>query len=245
MERRRRTTSLDGALSLFSTDVQLLLVRKEEVPPQQQRDRSPSLDQVDPSELPLIKEELWTSQEGDQTEEDTEDCGGPEPARNFNPDIHLQPETEATASSEPETAERVLEETQEPQSGLNLLENKEAPLRDLECNSSSGCATSSDHQGHLQTHNDTQTKGKPFSCSICGESYSGKNNLMNHMRSHSKGTRFNCSFCRKTFTQKEDVVAHMKSHVGEKPFSCFVCGKRFTQISALKKHSRLHTEEQS
>ena len=43
-----------------------------------------------------------------ETEADGEDCGGPEPARNSDPERHLQPETEDNPgdSSEPDTGDR-------------------------------------------------------------------------------------------------------------------------------------------
>ncbi|XP_030267035.1 uncharacterized protein LOC115578279 isoform X2 [Sparus aurata] len=134
-------------VQLHGADVQQLLY-KEEDPPEQQ-ERSSSLDQEDPPELPHIKneqEELWTHQEGEQlpgleeadikftltpvtvksgeddeekpqssqlhqrqteqmeTEADGEDCGGPEPDRNFNSVSNLQPVTDDGTShcSEPE-----------------------------------------------------------------------------------------------------------------------------------------------
>ncbi|XP_045906384.1 zinc finger protein 135-like isoform X4 [Micropterus dolomieu] len=170
---------------LHRADVQLLLVSKEKVPPEQQEWRpsldqedppeppntkeewSPSLDQEDPPEPPHIKEEqeeLWTSQEGEQpqglenaditkftftsvpvkseedneekpqssqlhqrltgnmeTEADGEDCGGPEPSRNLDPERHLQPDTEDVTS-----------ETREPQSGLNPLQNNSGCITDVQ-----------------------------------------------------------------------------------------------------------------
>ncbi|XP_038581419.1 aspartyl/asparaginyl beta-hydroxylase-like [Micropterus salmoides] len=170
---------------LHRADVQLLLVSKEKVPPEQQEwrpsldqedppeppntkeERSPSLDQEDPPEPPHIKEEqeeLWTSQEGEQlrgmeeadttkftftpvpvkseedneekpqssqlhqrltgnmeTEADGEDCGGPEPSRNLDPERHLQPDTEDVTS-----------ETREPQSGLNPLQNNSGCITDVQ-----------------------------------------------------------------------------------------------------------------
>ncbi|KAI3358271.1 hypothetical protein L3Q82_003268 [Scortum barcoo] len=169
-------------MSLVTQDVQQLLVRKEEVPPEQQ-DRSSSLDQEDP-EPPHIKEEqeeVWSSQEGEQlqgleeadiskfpftpvpvkseddeekpqssqlhqthteqmeTGADGEDCGGPEPARNSDPDQHLQPDADekTSDSSDPETDDSDdWEETREAQSGLNCPQNEEVSVRDERCHKS-------------------------------------------------------------------------------------------------------------
>ncbi|XP_038580293.1 uncharacterized protein LOC119906909 isoform X2 [Micropterus salmoides] len=72
-ENQRHRKLLDAVFQpevrLHRADVQLLLVSKEEVPPEQQQQWSPRLDQEDPLEPPYIKEEqeeLWTSQEGEQ-----------------------------------------------------------------------------------------------------------------------------------------------------------------------------------
>ncbi|KAF7642435.1 hypothetical protein LDENG_00257920 [Lucifuga dentata] len=83
---------LDAAFNrevlLHRADIQQLLVQQEW--------RS-SLDQEEPEPLHIKKEEqeeLLISQEGGQLEQakreaDEEDCGGPEPARNTYPGIHL------------------------------------------------------------------------------------------------------------------------------------------------------------
>ncbi|KAF7641115.1 hypothetical protein LDENG_00293420 [Lucifuga dentata] len=83
-------------ISVFPADVQQLLMQQE---------RRSSLDQEDPEPSHIKKEEeeeLLISQEGEQLhdleeaditkinrESDGEDCGGPEPARNTYPGIHL------------------------------------------------------------------------------------------------------------------------------------------------------------
>ncbi|XP_045914797.1 zinc finger protein 391-like [Micropterus dolomieu] len=186
-----------------------------------------------------------------KTETEGEDCGGPESARNFNPDSPLQPDTHDQTSlcSEPETDYSCDWETREPQPGLNPLQNNETPVSDQECNtgetsvSSSECAARFGHKEHLLNHNETQTGVKPFSCSVCGKRYSRKKSLKTHMRLHSEEKVFSCSVCKKTFPLRINVVTHMRVHTGEKPFSCSVCGKRFTQKGTLRQHSRVHTGE--
>ncbi|XP_070813966.1 zinc finger protein 2-like isoform X1 [Chaetodon trifascialis] len=156
-----------------------------------------------------------------KTEADGEDCGGPEAARSSDPDRHLEPDTddETSQSSEPETDDSCdWEETREPRSGLNLLQNND------------------DHSG-------VQTGEKLFSCSVCGKSYQRKNSLRNHMELHSEGKRLSCSVCKKTFQFRRNFTRHMSIHTGEKPFSCSVCGLTFRQKDNLKQHSTVHTGE--
>ncbi|XP_065804424.1 uncharacterized protein [Labrus bergylta] len=165
---------------LQRSDIQLLMVRKEEVPLEQER--GSSLNQEDPPEPPHIKEdqeELWSSQEGEQlqgpeeahiikitffpvpvkteendgetpqssqllenqteesrdteylkTETDREDCGGPEPDRDFNPDSHLQTvsiDNTSHFSGSDSDDSGDWEERDDPQEGLNPLQNKDVP----------------------------------------------------------------------------------------------------------------------
>ncbi|XP_038580865.1 zinc finger protein 501-like [Micropterus salmoides] len=290
---------------LHRADVQVLLVSKKEVPPEEQ-ERSPRLDQEDPPEPPHIKEELeelWTSQEGEQlrgleeaditkftficvpvkseedeekpqlhqrpteqvkTDADGEDCGGPEPGRHSDPDRHLQPHTDdkMSDSSEPETDDSCdWEETREPQSGLNSLQNNEGPVSDQECNngkkscSFSECATSFGCKGHLQKDNELKTGKKPsliyhkklhseqkhFSCSVCKETFQLKKYVVRHMKVHTEEKPLSCSICKKKFKWRFTFVNHMRVHTEENFFRCSVCGRRFTRSSGLTKHLRVHT----
>uniref|UniRef100_UPI0037E749BA gastrula zinc finger protein XlCGF57.1-like isoform X1 n=1 Tax=Semicossyphus pulcher TaxID=241346 RepID=UPI0037E749BA len=287
---------------LQRADIEQMLVNKEEVPPEQQA-WSPSLDQENPPDRPLIKEEqeaLWANQEGEQlqgleeaeptghitkftftpvpmkseeekpqssqlhqsqTEESRyaeglkrgahrEDGGGSEPDRNINPVCHLQPVThEETSLSKTDNFICDWEETSEPQSGLNPLQNKEEPVGDVKCNtrktsnSSSECAASVGHKEHLQAHNRIQTEEKSFICSICGKRYPQEKSLKKHMIRHSEEKRFSCSVCKKSFPWRGELIAHMRIHAGEKPFSCSVCGTRFTHSSAWTAHIRGHKGE--
>ncbi|XP_044027084.1 zinc finger protein 32-like [Siniperca chuatsi] len=180
-------------------------------------------------------------------EADGEDCGGPEPARNFNPDNPLQPapHDKTSHSSESETDDSCdWEETREPQSGLNP-----EPVSDQDCNtgktlvSSSECATSFGHKEHLQKHHGIETAVKPFRCSVCAKRYLHKSSLTTHMRLHSEGKRYSCSVCAKRFAQKANLSEHLTVHTGEKPLSCSVCGKRFARKTNLKRHLTVHTGE--
>nr|XP_033933525.1 zinc finger protein 572-like [Pseudochaenichthys georgianus] len=150
-----------------------------------------------------------------ETEADGEDCGGPEPARNSDPERHLQPETEENPgdSSEPDTEDSAdWKETRE--SGSNSQRNKQDPVSDLRLSAGE----------------------KPFSCSVCKKYFSHRRSLKHHVRNHTGEKPYSCSFCKKYFTQSGDLNRHMRVHTGEKPYSCSDCNKRFTQSYLVKTH---------
>ncbi|XP_073319158.1 uncharacterized protein [Pagrus major] len=197
-----------------------------------------------------------------KTEAVGEDCGGPEPAWNFN----LQPAThdETHHFSEPET-----DDSCERQSGLYPLQNNDVPVSDVECNtgtlfSSSECATSSDYKGqepelnhfscpvckkafkvriNVVRHMRIHTGEKPFSCSICGMRFSRSSNLTSHIRVHTGEKPFTCSVCKTSFSDRSNLSQHMRIHTGERPFSCLVCDKKFTRSNQLRRHLSVHTGE--
>ncbi|XP_034091057.1 zinc finger protein 316-like [Gymnodraco acuticeps] len=156
-----------------------------------------------------------SSAEHMETEADGEDCGGPEPARNSDPERHLQPETKDNPgdSSEPDTEDRAdWKETREP--GSNSQKNKQDPVSDSRRSAGE----------------------KSFSCSVCNRSCKRRGHLHDHMRIHTGEKPFSCSICNKSFAQRGHLKKHMRIHTGEKPFSCSVCDKRFTLSSHVERH---------
>ncbi|XP_031732023.1 zinc finger and SCAN domain-containing protein 12-like isoform X2 [Anarrhichthys ocellatus] len=153
-----------------------------------------------------------------------EDCGGPEPGRNSDPDRHPEPDTDEKIgdSVEPETEHSDdWKETREPQSGLNSLNNDDVSVSDSRCSAGE----------------------KPLSCSECGKRFRLKKDLKKHMRVHTGERTFSCSVCDECFSQSGHLQVHMTFHTGEKPFSCSVCNKSFSQRGHLQVHMRFHTGE--
>ncbi|KAI4800931.1 hypothetical protein KUCAC02_006196 [Chaenocephalus aceratus] len=180
-----------------------------------------------------------------ETEADGEDCRGP--ARNSDPEKHLQPETEDNPgdSSEPDTEDSAdWKETREP--GSNPQKNKQDPVSDSRRSafSCSVCERTFAQTGNVKKHMRIHTGEKPFSCSICNKHFAQRGNLKDHMRIHTGEKPFSCSICKKSFGRRGDLKYHMRIHTGEKPFSCSICKKHFAHRGYLKYHMRIHTGEE-
>lgn len=183
-------------------------------------------------------------------EADGEHGGGSEPARNFDRDGHLRPDSNKTSnSSETEDSNDDFKQSGEPQPGWNALENNKVPVSDMGYNAAkksfdcSACAKRLDSNEHLQIHMKCHTGEKTFTCPFCGKRFTKSSNLTTHLRVHTGEKPFTCSVCNTSFSLRCTLVNHMRVHTGEKPFSCSVCSKRFSKKANLTTHMALHTEE--
>ncbi|XP_039977893.1 zinc finger protein 599-like [Xiphias gladius] len=185
-----------------------------------------------------------SSAEHMETEADGEDCGGPEPARNSDPDRHLQPDADDKAldSSETDVSDDDWTKTRETQSGLNSVKNK-ARNTDKGSFTCSECGKTFGHKTNLKRHVKCHTGEKPFSCSFCNKSFNRREHLIAHIRCHSGEKPFSCTVCSTSFSHSWSLDKHMRVHTGEKPFCCSLCSKRFRQRSDLVAHFRIHTGE--
>ncbi|XP_071060567.1 zinc finger protein 391-like [Pseudochaenichthys georgianus] len=202
-----------------------------------------------------------------ETKADGDDCGGPEPARNSDPESSLQPKTEddtgdssepdtgdssepdSEDSSEPDTEDSAdWKETREP-AGSNSLKNRQESVSDSSrcavkkqfgC---SVCTKSFAQKQSINRHMRIHTGEKPHSCSVCEKSFSRSEHLKEHLKIHTGEKPHSCSVCEKSFSRSEHLKEHMRIHTGEKPHSCSVCEKSFSRSEHLKEHMRIHTGE--
>ncbi|XP_044034394.1 uncharacterized protein LOC122867536 isoform X2 [Siniperca chuatsi] len=204
-----------------------------------------------------------------KTETDGEHCAGSKAARNLDPDINLQPNTDEKASDSSETEvsnddwqeplsdsgpeteviDNDWKETRAPESGVNALEYKEAPVSDVGCNTGKKsfsclkCGKGFHYKGSLQRHMICHLGKRSSSRLVNKKCFRVKQKVDSQMRVHTGPKPFRCGVCGKRFTEPGKLKTHMRVHTGEKPFGCDVCGKRFNQNTNLKTHMRVHTAE--
>ncbi|XP_071059975.1 zinc finger protein ZFP2-like [Pseudochaenichthys georgianus] len=224
----------------------------------------------DDKEKPQSSQPHQRQTEHMETEADGDDCRGPEPARNSDPESSLQPKTEddtgdssepdAEHSSEPDTEHSSEPDTEhsadwkeirEPASGSNSLKNRHESVSDSRPSaenkafSCSVCKKAFSKNGNVKEHMKIHTGEKAHSCSVCKKAFSHSGHLNIHMRVHTGEKAHSCSVCKKAFSQSGHLKAHMRVHTGEKPHSCTVCKKAFSLNENLKKHMRVHTGEKA
>ncbi|KAM3605095.1 uncharacterized protein V6R79_020576 [Siganus canaliculatus] len=173
------------------------------------------------------------------------EAGGSEAAKNLSEKNHLQTEIHVYKSDSSRAQNENssdAEETSEPESGLNPLQNLEGSVSEVGCPSGAADAPDSGHKQHVQAPNRILRVGFRFSCSVCGKTFSRRQHLTSHMRCHSE-KQFSCPICNKLFRWPNYLKRHMVCHSEEKPFSCSICNKAFKLRSQLKVHMFSHSRK--
>ncbi|XP_034749596.1 zinc finger protein 236-like isoform X3 [Etheostoma cragini] len=226
----------------------------------QEREQLQGLEEADSSKFPFTPVHVKSEDDEEkpqpsllhqrQTEQmegeaDGEDWGGPEPAKNSDPDRHPEPKTDDQTgdSSEPETDDSEdQEDTAKAQSNLKSLKKDDVPVSDTQSStgkkefSCSKCTKRFGLKSSLKRHMRTHTVKKCCSCSVCNKGFQMKSHLQRHMIIHTGEKAFSCSVCEKRFGYKATLQQHMATHTGEKRLRCSVCDQRFTWHSQLRKH---------
>ncbi|XP_060901212.1 zinc finger protein OZF-like [Labrus mixtus] len=254
-QRKLLDVILTPEIKLQRTDVQQLLVSKEELPPEQQ-EWSHILDQEDtkPQHIKEEHEELWISQEEEQLQ-------GLEEADTakftFTP-VSVKSEDD---EEKPQSSQLHQRQTEQMETGVDgedcggaEPERDSDPERRLQPETEdSGEPETDDSDDWKETREDLselnlknkklKTGKRPHSCSECGKRFNQKGNLTKHMLVHTGEKPFSCSVCSKSFTQRQHLTTHMLVHTGEKAFSCSVCSESFTLRQHLTRHMLVHTGE--
>ncbi|XP_072229669.1 uncharacterized protein [Leuresthes tenuis] len=259
---------VSSVLNTFFLDVQQLLVVKEEVPWSSSVDQQ----NPEPDHIKEEEEELWTSQESEfngftftgvavkneggedkrllqiKTEDNREaepptSSSGPEPARNPDPNSHLQLNTDEKALKVFETDVSIDDDDDawqepwsdsEPDGGDAASESKSFADVFVE---------ETTRRENLSRNGRTRTAEKRLSCSICTKVFTRLVDLKRHRRVHPEEKPFDCGRCGKRFRIERALNGHMRIHTGEKPFSCDVCGRSFMYQYILTSHQKIHSRE--
>ncbi|XP_054461508.1 zinc finger protein 79-like [Anoplopoma fimbria] len=205
-----------------------------------------------------------------ETEADGEDCGGPEPAWNSDPDRHPEPhhDVKTEPSSEPDDSVDVefWRETRKHQSGFTYRRNKKVSVNDG-FNTSEKPFSCSDDKAETDPKTGDRVDGdqppsdlkrikaeevsvsvsgcntdmKPFSSSECHQRSEDSLTLLTLKKPPTGEKPFGCSLCGQLFNQQESLRSHMTCHSGEKPFRCSVCNTDCSDSESLVQHMRIHT----
>ncbi|XP_074521967.1 uncharacterized protein LOC141787458 [Halichoeres trimaculatus] len=236
-------------IKLHRADDQLLMVKKEELPPEQQ-ERSPYPDQEE-NESPLIKEEqeeVWIGQRREQLQ-------GLEEAdtKVLFPSVHMKSEND---EEEPESSllHHRLTDHMETAAGREDCGRPEParssdPERNLQAEIEVQTDTSSDTGSWTEDEEDDWKKTRDYVRRFNSAKTNRRKTVgqeprgTNHVVSLKEKRPFSCSECGKSFTYRGSFSKHMLVHTTENPFKCCECGKEFSHKRHLTSHMLVHTKE--
>ncbi|XP_069024749.1 zinc finger protein 665-like [Embiotoca jacksoni] len=266
IDRRRKLVDLlsnrdELRTAVFPADVQLLLVRRQKVPPVRQ-ERSCSLDQEN--------QENQEEPDGDGRD------SGEASDQNLG---HLQSNSDEKELDISEAESDQSEGTSKTKRWSCSARNKaftktHRPLRQRRRRTKkppicSLCGETFPDRTLLVAHRKTHPENKRVSCSVCGLLFRFRSQLKGHMRIHTGEKPYSCSVCNRSFRWSRQVtyhrcvglswwrcsicgdtfldrallVAHKATHPENRPFICSVCGLQIKFRSQLEVHMRSHTGE--
>ncbi|XP_060915229.1 zinc finger protein 771-like [Labrus mixtus] len=263
-ENERQQKLLDAAFNsevrLHRAGVEQLMVRREEVPSEQQEGSS-GLNHEDQTEPPHSKgEQLQDPEEAEiikftffpvpvKTEEDDEEKPQSSQFQQTQTDqirdeyLKAEAKGEESEGSDPTTDFN-------PDSHLQPVSDEEAS-HSSDTDDSGDWDASEPHEGLNPLQNkDTpvsdvncDTGNTSVSSSECATSFGQEEHLQQHKEILTGEKPFSCSVCGKRYPSKKNLHQHMRRHSVEKPFSCSVCQRSFNWKTELVTHMRIHTGE--
>uniref|UniRef100_A0A3Q1EH02 Gastrula zinc finger protein XlCGF57.1-like n=1 Tax=Acanthochromis polyacanthus TaxID=80966 RepID=A0A3Q1EH02_9TELE len=252
----QREEQLNGQEELDITAVPVKSEDDEEKPQSSQLYQSQNEDNSE-TEPPIS-----SSTEQLKPESDGGDYGLPEPARNSDPNSHLQPSTDGKFSDSsrtevsnnddedywqehaPEDHDNDWKKTRAPESVANTDVLSNTDKKTFGCSSSCSVSQKCLKMGQNVDSQMTDYTGvRQYDCDVCGQKFTRHYNLNRHKKVHTGEKPFGCDLCSKRFSRPEDLKTHMRRHTGEKPFKCNLCGKGFNRKIHIKKHMTVHSGE--
>ncbi|XP_041664789.1 zinc finger protein 502-like [Cheilinus undulatus] len=254
-------------IHLDTADVEQLMVRKEEVLPEQQ-ERSSSLNQ-EITEPPLIKEEqeeLCISQDRGQL------CGAEEDEINVFTFTPASVKSEEEDGEEPQSTHSYHTDTEESRDTENVKTgvsgedrggseadrgfipdyyllpappNKTSHLFRPDAYQSGDWGESDEPQEGLNPwqNKDIAVHAVIFNTENTSVSSSGCAPQKKQQQEEKGEKPFGCSVCGKSYPSKNNLKQHMSRHATEKPFSCSICDRSFITKAEMVNHMRSHTGE--
>nr|XP_033787901.1 zinc finger protein 660-like isoform X2 [Geotrypetes seraphini] len=148
--------------------------------------------------------------------------------------------------------EMLSRDQEESSSQENILENcSHALVKQSITYECSVCEKHFTQKKHLNRHQITHTKKKPFKCSECGKGFNVNYSLLRHQKIHAaekarhRDRKYTCDECGLVFDKEKALKQHQGIHKRGKLFKyqCTECQADFITNSKLQEHQRTHTGE--
>ncbi|XP_054603758.2 gastrula zinc finger protein XlCGF8.2DB [Nothobranchius furzeri] len=248
----------------MDTDVPQVVLVKEA--PEEQSAR---IDKQDPEHF-YMKEDLWTSLEGEQLhlKEKTNAASFPFTVASIKSEddngkhLFSQPHLQQIADRDVPTSSSADQMKAKAGGGAETSRNPHLNLHE-HTSDSSEAEVSGDEEDDVNldskpetgdddwnenrpSESDVKTVNKSFSCSECGKQVFQKcDGVKQHVESsrtvQKELNSFSCDDCSKRLGRQSDLNSHMQDQTGQKLFACELCDKTFCRKKTLNNHVRVHT----